>query len=116
MFGNHDLWVCGQRARIAGGHEDRPGHRVGCGNAAERAGAEGNPKTGLKQPRPQRIGRRIASGFIAGVGARVAGPVDRDDDGLEGAPFTTIANWAAYGSTTYKGKTYGQKREEFLSK
>jgi hypothetical protein len=29
-------------------------------------------------------------------------------------PFTTIANWNAYGSITYQDKTYGQKREEFL--
>ncbi|NEO61489.1 MAG: glycosyltransferase family 1 protein [Moorea sp. SIO4G2] len=29
-------------------------------------------------------------------------------------PFTTVANWTAYGSITYEGKTYGQKREEFL--
>ena len=29
-------------------------------------------------------------------------------------PLTTIANWNAYGSITYKDKTYGQKREEFL--
>ncbi len=30
-------------------------------------------------------------------------------------PFTTIANWNAYGSITYEGEEYGQKREEFLS-
>jgi hypothetical protein len=29
-------------------------------------------------------------------------------------PFTTIANWNAYGTITYRDKTYGQKREEFL--
>lgn len=30
------------------------------------------------------------------------------------APFTTIANWSAYGTTDYEGETYGQKDEEFL--
>jgi hypothetical protein len=30
------------------------------------------------------------------------------------APFTTIANWSAYGSVTYQGERYGQKDEEFL--
>ena len=29
-------------------------------------------------------------------------------------PFTTIANWKAYGGITYEGKYYDQKREEFL--
>jgi len=31
-----------------------------------------------------------------------------------GAPFTTIANWSAYGGITYQGEHYGQKDEEFL--
>jgi hypothetical protein len=35
-------------------------------------------------------------------------PADKD------APFTTIANWGAYGGTNYGGKRYGQKDEEFL--
>lgn len=30
------------------------------------------------------------------------------------APFTTIANWSAYGETIYQGDHYGQKNEEFL--
>lgn len=30
------------------------------------------------------------------------------------APFTTIANWNAYGTATYLGEEYGQKNEEFL--
>jgi hypothetical protein len=30
------------------------------------------------------------------------------------APFTTVANWKAYGSVTYEGEEYGQKKEEFL--
>ena len=30
------------------------------------------------------------------------------------APFTTIANWSAYGGTTYQGEQYGQKDEEFM--
>lgn len=30
------------------------------------------------------------------------------------APFTTIANWSAYGETVYQGERYGQKDEEFL--
>jgi hypothetical protein len=29
------------------------------------------------------------------------------------APFTTIANWTAYGGITYRGEHYGQKDEEF---
>ncbi|MBD1847734.1 hypothetical protein H6F89_30955 [Cyanobacteria bacterium FACHB-63] len=29
-------------------------------------------------------------------------------------PFTTIANWKAYGGVIYQGEYYGQKREEFL--
>jgi hypothetical protein len=29
-------------------------------------------------------------------------------------PFTTIANWNAYGGITYRGQHYGQKDEEFL--
>ncbi|MFC1883067.1 hypothetical protein ACFL2S_16480 [Thermodesulfobacteriota bacterium] len=29
-------------------------------------------------------------------------------------PFTTVANWNAYGSVTYRGEHYGQKDEEFL--
>jgi hypothetical protein len=29
-------------------------------------------------------------------------------------PFTTIANWSAYGGVTYAGERYGQKDEEFL--
>jgi hypothetical protein len=32
----------------------------------------------------------------------------------EGSAFTTVANWKAYGATTYHGERYGQKREEFL--
>ena len=31
-----------------------------------------------------------------------------------GAPFTTIANWNAYGPITYRGEHYGQKNEEVL--
>jgi hypothetical protein len=30
------------------------------------------------------------------------------------APFTTIANWSAYGAITYEGEHYGQKDEEFM--
>ena len=30
------------------------------------------------------------------------------------APFTTVANWNAYGGITYEGKHYGQKDEEFM--
>lgn len=30
------------------------------------------------------------------------------------APFTTIANWSAYGRTIYQGEHYGQKDEEFM--
>lgn len=30
------------------------------------------------------------------------------------APFTTIANWSAYGSVNYRGEQYGQKDLEFL--
>lgn len=30
------------------------------------------------------------------------------------APFTTIANWSAYGETIYQGDRYGQKDEEFM--
>ena len=30
------------------------------------------------------------------------------------APFTTVANWSAYGGITHAGKRYGQKDEEFL--
>lgn len=30
------------------------------------------------------------------------------------APFTTVANWSAYGAATYRGEQYGQKDEEFL--
>lgn len=29
-------------------------------------------------------------------------------------PFTTIANWNAYGGVTYKGERYGQKDREFM--
>jgi hypothetical protein len=29
-------------------------------------------------------------------------------------PFTTIANWDAYGGVNYSGENYGQKSEEFL--
>lgn len=32
----------------------------------------------------------------------------------DGAAFTTIANWRAYGGITYEGRHYGQKGEEFL--
>src|SRR5215213_353611 len=28
--------------------------------------------------------------------------------------FTTVANWSAYGTVTYRGERYGQKDEEFL--
>ncbi len=31
-----------------------------------------------------------------------------------GAPWTTIANWVAYGSCEYEGETYGQKDVEFM--
>ena len=31
-----------------------------------------------------------------------------------GAPFTTVANWSAYGGVTVEGERYGQKDEEFL--
>ena len=31
-----------------------------------------------------------------------------------GAPFTTVANWSAYGAITYQGEHYGQKNEEFM--
>ncbi len=31
-----------------------------------------------------------------------------------GAPFTTIANWSAYGALGYRGEHYGQKDEEFV--
>jgi hypothetical protein len=30
------------------------------------------------------------------------------------APFTTVANWRAYGAVTHGGERYGQKDEEFL--
>ncbi|WP_414583086.1 hypothetical protein [Scytonema sp. PCC 10023] len=30
------------------------------------------------------------------------------------APFTTIANWSAYGGIVYQGERYGQKDEEFM--
>ncbi|MBW4453358.1 MAG: hypothetical protein KME55_12040 [Nostoc indistinguendum CM1-VF10] len=30
------------------------------------------------------------------------------------SPFTTIANWNAYGGVTYKGEHYGQKDQEFM--
>jgi hypothetical protein len=30
------------------------------------------------------------------------------------APFTTVANWSAYGTVTYNGEIYGQKDVEFL--
>jgi hypothetical protein len=30
------------------------------------------------------------------------------------APFTTVANWTAYGTMTVDGRTYGQKDQEFL--
>jgi hypothetical protein len=32
----------------------------------------------------------------------------------ESAPFTTIANWRAYGPVIYKGESYGQKDVEFM--
>ncbi|MDZ8185426.1 MAG: hypothetical protein RMX96_11300 [Nostoc sp. ChiSLP02] len=35
-------------------------------------------------------------------------------ESLMDAPFTTIANWSAYGGVTYAGEYYGQKSEEFL--
>ena len=40
----------------------------------------------------------------------------RDDGGDPGVdrPFSTIANWSAYGGVEYEGRYYGQKREEFL--
>lgn len=31
-----------------------------------------------------------------------------------GAPFTTIANWSAYGGIEHDGESYGQKDEEFM--
>ncbi|HZU73892.1 MAG TPA: hypothetical protein VE990_14070 [Acidimicrobiales bacterium] len=34
--------------------------------------------------------------------------------GSPDAPFTTVANWSAYGSVEYQGTTYGQKDVEFL--
>jgi hypothetical protein len=34
--------------------------------------------------------------------------------GNEGAPFTTVAHWSAYGAITWEGERYGQKDEEFL--
>ncbi len=39
-----------------------------------------------------------------------------EDSGEERAdsPFTTIANWNAYGGVTYKDKHYGQKDREFM--
>lgn len=33
----------------------------------------------------------------------------------EGAVFTTIANWSAYGSIEWQGEHYGQKDEQFLN-
>jgi hypothetical protein len=30
------------------------------------------------------------------------------------APFTTVANWSAYGGVTYEGEHFGQKDEEFI--
>lgn len=30
------------------------------------------------------------------------------------SPFTTVANWSAYGAVNYEGESYGQKDEEFL--
>ena len=38
----------------------------------------------------------------------------RNDDPGEGAPFTTICNWGAYGGITCNGEHFGQKDEEFL--
>jgi hypothetical protein len=32
----------------------------------------------------------------------------------EGAAFTTVANWNAYGGVEYEGERYGQKDEEFM--
>jgi hypothetical protein len=32
----------------------------------------------------------------------------------EDAPFTTVANWTAYGAVEWNGERYGQKDEEFL--
>jgi hypothetical protein len=32
----------------------------------------------------------------------------------DNAPFTTIANWSAYGGIIYQGERYGQKDEEFM--
>jgi hypothetical protein len=31
-----------------------------------------------------------------------------------GAPFTTVANWSAYGAVAYEGNQYGQKDREFM--
>jgi hypothetical protein len=38
----------------------------------------------------------------------------RNNCGQADAPFTTVANWSAYGSVIYRGEHYGQKNEEFL--
>ncbi|MDZ7953090.1 hypothetical protein [Nostoc sp. DedQUE09] len=35
-------------------------------------------------------------------------------ESITDAPFTTIANWNAYGGIAYAGEYYGQKSEEFL--
>lgn len=37
-----------------------------------------------------------------------------NSNSIAGTPFTTIANWSAYGSVDYEGESYGQKDEEFL--
>jgi hypothetical protein len=37
-------------------------------------------------------------------------PVEAGDPS---APFTTVANWSAYGDREYEGKVYGQKDREF---
>jgi hypothetical protein len=33
---------------------------------------------------------------------------------VEAAPFTTVANWTAYGAIEHEGQVYGQKDQEFL--
>jgi hypothetical protein len=38
----------------------------------------------------------------------------RTGDGRQGAPFTTIGHWKAYGAVEWQGRRYGQKDEEFL--
>ena len=37
----------------------------------------------------------------------------RSDVDVNGAPYTTVANWSAYGGLEHEGEHYGQKDEEF---